>query len=151
MLVKDVMIRDLTSVSPNTNLVDVISLFFAHKTSGFPVVDDGGVVVGFISEKDVMKAALPGYHSFIEDNFVLPDLKYIHEKVLRVSKEPVSGFMAKDPVVFDENENLSGVIMTLFRKDIRKAPVIRGKGLVGIVNREEILRGFLRASIEESH
>jgi CBS domain-containing protein len=149
MLVKDIMDRDLTSLSEETSLLEAIALLSAHKTSGLPVLDDDGKVIGFLSEKDILRASIPGYLGYMDENFAMPDVDKIKARVKRVGTDPVRNYMTKTAVQFDETETVSNAMVTLFKKNIRRAPVVRSGALVGMVNREEILKGFVHDNFED--
>ena len=61
MLVGDLMDRDLTSLGEDATLMEAIEVLSRHRIPGLPIVDTEGRVVGFLSEKDIVRAALPGY------------------------------------------------------------------------------------------
>lgn len=149
MQIKDVMDRDLTSISPDTPLLEALAMLAAHNTTGLPVLADDAKVVGFLSEKDILRAAIPGYLGYMDEGFTMPDIDKIKKRVKAVGGDPARDYMTKSPVVFDEGEALSNAIVVMFKKDIRRAPVVREGSLVGIVGREEILRGFVHDNFED--
>jgi CBS domain-containing protein len=149
MLVRDIMDRDLTSLSEETALIEAISLIAAHKTSGLPVLDNNGRVVGFLSEGDVLKAAIPGYLGYMDENFAMPDVEKIKSRIKRVGTDPVREYMTRGALVFDETETVSNALVALFRRNARVAPVVQKGALVGVVNREDILKGFVQDSFED--
>src|SRR5262249_49386116 len=51
----DVMVRDVVTVKPETDVASAIKLLIEHDISALPVVDDGGNVVGVISEADLVR------------------------------------------------------------------------------------------------
>ena len=51
----DVMVRDVVTVKPETDVASAIKLLIEHDISALPVVDDGGKVVGVISEADLVR------------------------------------------------------------------------------------------------
>jgi predicted transcriptional regulator len=53
--VKDVMSRDVSSISPNQMLSEVATILMANHISGAPVVDDRGRCVGVLSALDYVK------------------------------------------------------------------------------------------------
>src|SRR5262245_3314249 len=55
MLVKDIMRRDVVTVSPQTRLPQVLRLLQPRGFRHLPVVDDG-VLVGIVSDRDVKQA-----------------------------------------------------------------------------------------------
>ncbi|MDR3331629.1 MAG: CBS domain-containing protein [Synergistaceae bacterium] len=149
MLVKDIMDRDLTSLAEDTTLLEAIALLAAHDTSGLPVLGDGGKVIGFLSEKDILRSAIPGYLGYMDENFAMPDVDKIKARVKRVGRDPARDYMTKDAIVFDEEETISNAMVALFKKNIRRAPVVKDGSLVGMVNREEILKGFVHDNFED--
>ncbi|HET8556558.1 MAG TPA: CBS domain-containing protein, partial [Gaiellaceae bacterium] len=54
MNVKDVMTSDVVTVRPDTSLKDVATILTERRISGVPVVDEGGKVVGVVSEGDIL-------------------------------------------------------------------------------------------------
>jgi len=54
--VKEIMTRDLVTVSPLHTLQDVLLLFQKHHYGALPVVDDKGVIKGIISIRDLVRA-----------------------------------------------------------------------------------------------
>ena len=57
MLVRDVMTKNVLTVTPNTVLSDATSLMMAHRIRRLPVVDNGKVV-GVVSRRDLLQYAL---------------------------------------------------------------------------------------------
>ncbi len=55
--VEDHMVKDVETIDGNMNLFDAVDTFLNHKRRRFPIVKDGKLV-GLISQKDVLKAAL---------------------------------------------------------------------------------------------
>jgi CBS domain-containing protein len=48
--------RTLITVGPQVDVGTAIRLFFTHSIGGLPVVSHDGTVVGFVSERDVVRA-----------------------------------------------------------------------------------------------
>ena len=55
LLVRDVMNRDVITVSPETPIQDAAQLMVDHKIGGLPVEEPGGRVVGMITETDIFR------------------------------------------------------------------------------------------------
>ncbi len=53
---RDLMQRDVVSVTPDTPLLDVHRLFVEEEIHGAPVVDDEGRVVGVVTTLDLLRA-----------------------------------------------------------------------------------------------
>jgi predicted transcriptional regulator len=54
-MVKDVMDKDVPTVKPDAKVKDFVKTLVKHNLRFMPVVNDAGVVVGGISETDLMK------------------------------------------------------------------------------------------------
>ncbi|HPE91864.1 MAG TPA: CBS domain-containing protein, partial [Synergistales bacterium] len=125
MLVGDLMDRDLTAVSPETTVAEAVEIMAGHRISGVPVVDEEGKVMGFLSEKDVVRAALPGYFDLLQDSSFLPDYGQFRKRLQRVSLERVDKYMKSDVIVFEEQDTDLHAAMALISRNLKRAPVVR--------------------------
>jgi len=87
--------------------------------TAFPVVDDAGNLVGMISRKDLDKA---GHHG--------------------LGHAPVKGFMSRSLIAVEEDASLQEIQRLMTENAIGRVPVVRGKELVGIVTRKDLLRAL---------
>ncbi|TIU56171.1 MAG: CBS domain-containing protein, partial [Mesorhizobium sp.] len=55
MRAKDVMTAKVVTVSPDHSVRHAARIMLDHRISGMPVVDDGGRVVGIVSEGDFLR------------------------------------------------------------------------------------------------
>ena len=60
--IADIMVKDPLFCSPDTDVIDVLRLFFVEKIGALPVID-GGEVVGIVSQTDIMRAYLKDLES----------------------------------------------------------------------------------------
>src|ERR1700760_4430182 len=51
----DLMTRDVAVVHPDTSLLEAVRLMAGRHISGVPVVDDSGIVIGILSEGDLVR------------------------------------------------------------------------------------------------
>ena len=64
LLVGDYMTRRLTTLSPDTEIMQAVHTLIEKDISGAPVVDESGGLVGILTHKDCMKVVLhAAYHS----------------------------------------------------------------------------------------
>ncbi len=79
----------------------------ADKISGLPVVDEDNHLVGLISEKDILKALLPGYTEFLDDpiqalDFQAMERSYgnvLQKRVVELMSRTVYSVFADEPVM----------------------------------------------------
>ena len=71
MKVREIMTRDLTAVEKDIPVRELIFILNNAEMPNVPVVDEEGRLTGFISEKDLIRAALPGYFEMLHSNKIL--------------------------------------------------------------------------------
>ena len=133
--VKDIMTTDVVVVEPDTPYRRLAGLLRAHRISSLPVVDDNGVVVGVVSETDLLAEETPG---------VRPRRKHTSNATL------TAGDLMTRPVVTTSPDDLvSNVARLMSSHKLRRLPVVDTRGrLVGIVSRSDVLSVFSRPDNE---
>jgi CBS domain-containing protein len=145
MKIKEVMTRDVTSISPQISAKEALDLLLKMEISGLPVIDEKNKLVGMFTEKDILRNVLPSYIEKVgrfvyEENPKLIEKKFQYLKDLSVSK-----LMCKDVVTVDENTSLCEVARLMLTQKVRRIPVLdKEKKVVGIVAREDIVRAYAR-------
>lgn len=140
MKIKDIMIRDVTSVLANCKLIDLIEILSRHKITGIPVVNHSQEVIGFISQHDIIKATLPNYLGIINSGSILSGFIQLSKNLKEYSQHPIEEFMRKNVVTIDEDDNEVLAADLLIRNKIQRLPVLRGGKLAGIVTLTDICR-----------
>jgi CBS-domain-containing membrane protein len=143
MRVSEVMDRDLTAVTEDMSLAEAVEVICRHRLAGVPVVDEEGDLVGFLGETDVIRAALPGYVRYLKDVSLMPDLGQFRSRLRRVAREPLSRFMNREPLCFQEGDGEQKAAAELIRHRMKHAPVLRGRRLIGMVNRADLIAHIL--------
>ena len=73
-MVSHVMTRDLSAVEEEDSILEAVRIFYSQRISGIPVVRSNWILTGYLSEGDILRAALPTYveilmqHSFLDDS-----------------------------------------------------------------------------------
>jgi CBS domain-containing protein len=146
MRIGDLMDLDLTAITPETTVAEAVEVLSVHRISGVPVLNVDGAIKGFISEKDIVKAALPGYFDLLQDPSFLPDFDQFSKRLRKVSLDPVEKFMVRDVVTFDVDDSDFQVAMIMMRENLKRAPVVSEKVFIGMVSRADLLDHLLRSS-----
>ena len=110
----------VVTVRPDTSYREIATTLRAHRVSGLPVVDAEGLVVGVVSETDLLtKRATAG--------------------------RTAGDLMTRPAVTASPDELVSSVARLLSRRKLRRVPVVDRQGhLVGIVCRSDLLSVFTR-------
>ena len=137
-----IMKTDVFTVAPDTPVVAAMELFADKGISGAPVVDDQRHVVGFISDGDIMALFADQVPAFKTAwSFVVERENADFDETLRETMaQPVSEIATKRVVTVDVNDEIGEVARVLAEGHLKKAPVLDGGRMVGIINRSNITR-----------
>ncbi len=142
---------DVFAVSPTTTVGEAMKLFAAKGISGAPVVDDARRIVGFISDGDIMASMADQVPAFKTAwSFVVERGNADFDATLRqVMKQPVSAIATRDVISVNISDDLGEVARVLAERHLKKAPVLEGGRMVGIINRSNITHYAIRRFAEE--
>jgi len=93
--VRELMLRDLTSVDPGDSIRLLVETLESAETSSVPVTDEDGHLVGVISEHDVLAATLPRYMELLHSASFVPNLDQLARGLVRIAGEPVDRHMSR--------------------------------------------------------
>ncbi|WP_197702161.1 MFS transporter [Gordonibacter urolithinfaciens] len=126
----------------DATVLDAVRLFSERGISGAPVVDGRGDAVGFVSDGDVMRAladqtpAFKSAYSFVVERGNAD----FDQTVAAVMGQPVTEIATRHVISVDLHDELGGICKVLADRHLKKAPVLDGGRMVGIVNRSNIAR-----------
>ena len=122
-LVRECMTTDLITLSPETEITVAMMTLLNAKISGAPVVNEKGKLVGVLSKKDCLKAAL--------------NASYYQEWGGAVGE-----YMSKDIQTLDGDLNVVQAAEAFLASTYRRFPVLDEGQLVGQVSRADILKAL---------
>lgn len=147
MIAKDVMTRDVITVSPHDKVENVARLLVDQKISGVPVVDENGHVVGIVTEKDLMIKAgdlrLPFYVTLFDSIIYLENPIKFSEKIKKYTAVKVKEIMTTKVITIDEDTPIPDIVDLMTKKNVNRVPVVRHNHLVGIITRNDILKALV--------
>jgi len=139
----DVMSRNVVSVGPDAPIGDAISLMLEHHISGLPVVVNDGVLVGVLTEGDLLRRSETRTERhrarWIE---FLRGPGRLAEDFVRTHARKVGEIMTEAVVSTTEDAPLSEIVRLMERHHIKRLPVLRGEAIVGIVTRTDLMRAL---------
>ena len=123
--IRDYMVSDIVTVSPNMEIMRAMELLLERRFSGVPVVDEGGRLVGVLSKKDCLKAALnASYHQ--EWGGVVAD------------------YMSKSVETLDASLDLVSAAEWFLASHYRRFPVMEDGRMVGQISRADLLKALVQ-------
>jgi len=135
----DVMSREVTAVSKDAPLANVVALMLGKLYRAVPVVD-GGIPVGMICNSDLVQK---GGLTVRLDLLSKLDKPAVHETLARLAaaNKFAADVMTPGPTVVDEGTPLPRVAEVMAHRRLKRLPVVDDHGaLVGIVSRLDLLR-----------
>ena len=142
----DVMVRDVVTVKPETDVATAIKLLVEHDISALPVVDQTGTVVGVISEADLVRRTEIGTDKqrpwWLE---ALTPGSILAEEFSKSHGRTVGEIMSPHVVSASEDASLGEIAALLERHRIKRVPIIKDGKLVGIVSRSNLIQALALA------
>ena len=146
MQVRDVMTRNVISMTAGETVLSAVNTMLQNRISGLPVVDAQGNLVGMVTEGDFLRRGeigtqrrRPKWLEFLVGPGRLAD-EYVH-----ASGRKVEEVMTSDPVTVSEDDSLETVVELMERRHIKRLPVMRDGKMAGIVSRANLM--FALASL----
>ncbi|MEY8097272.1 CBS domain-containing protein [Falsihalocynthiibacter sp. S25ZX9] len=122
--VSDYMTIDLTLLRPEMRILEAMKVLLDKRISGAPVVDADGALIGVLSKKDCLRAAL--------------NAAYYQEWGCAVS-----GYMSAKVETMEAETDLVTAAGHFLASNFRRFPVVQDGRLVGQVSRADILKALL--------
>ena len=114
MYAKDIMTRDVITVSPTATVKNLAMMLIKNQISGAPVAGRNGKIIGVVSEADI---------------------------VAKKGKD-VKTIMSKNIISVTEDTAVEDIAKLMTTHRIKRLPVMRGSEVVGIVSRADIVNAI---------
>jgi CBS domain-containing protein len=145
MKISEIMIRDVRTLLSDTPAQEAVQDIFKQEISGLPVVDKDGKVVGMFTEKDILRAILPGYVSQVGSFVYENSPKTIKCRVAKLLEYKVSDLMRRDVIKVLEETSVCEVARIMLTQNVRRVPVVdKNDKLVGIVSRTDVVGNIFK-------
>ncbi|MEQ8224306.1 MAG: CBS domain-containing protein [Candidatus Eremiobacterota bacterium] len=142
MKARDVMTKQVITVSSDLSIRKLIQLLITERISGVPVVDDAGEVVGIISERDILKAV---------DRLIKVKVSLDEEREQKGSFNWVDGIMTKEVIFVSEDDPVEHVCKLMSERKIHRVPVMNGKKIVGIITSMDVLKTVATSGLKKDN
>jgi len=143
MKARDVMTPGVVTITPDTKVPDIASLLLERRISAVAVVEDGGKVLGVVSESDLMRRPELGTDK--------PRSRWLQMLVSTEDREhdfvKTHGMRARDvmtsPAVgVAPDASLPDIVALMGKRNIKRVLVLDRDRLAGIVTRTDLLRAL---------
>jgi len=151
MKVKEIMVRDVKSISPDINVKEALDTLWKTGISGLPVIGENNKLVGMFTEREALAYLLPSYIGQV-GKFVYEDNpKVIKKKLAELAQVKISQIMRKDVVTVTQDMALYELARVMVTEKARRTPVVDEQGkVIGMVSRVDILPALIKEAQEAS-
>ena len=145
--VKDIMTREVKTVSPETEIIQAAKLLLSERINGVPVVNQSGEVVGILCQSDLIaqqkSIPIPSLFTLLDGYIPLTLLNRLDREVEKMVATKVENAMTPDPITVNSDNDIEKVAGLMVEKNYHTLPVVDDGKLVGIVGKEDVLRTLL--------
>lgn len=145
---KDIMTRDVVTVTPDTSIEELASLLVQNEISGVPVVDEGGALIGVVTENDLIsrnkRLHIPTVVSFLDAAIYLESSKKFEQEVKRMAATKVGDICNRKVVSITQDTTVVDIATIMDEKKVHLLPVVTAGKIVGIVGKRDVLKAVAR-------
>jgi CBS domain-containing protein len=143
MKARDVLQPRVVTVAESATVETAVRLMLQHHVSGLPVVDGRNQLVGIVTEGDFLRRAeigtQPRHARWVA--FLLGPGR-LADEYRQTHTRQVRDVMTPRVVTVEEDTDAAQIVHLMERHRIKRVPVVRGKDLVGIISRADLVRAF---------
>lgn len=142
--VKEIMTRDVITVSPEMEIAHAAKLLLESGINGVPVVDGTGKLLGVLCQSDLVaqqkKFPIPSLFTILDGVIPLTSTKHLEKEIQKITAATVADAMTPDPVTVRPETSIEEVSTIMVDRNFHTLPVVDEGRLVGIVGKVDVLR-----------
>lgn len=149
MKAKDIMSKDVVTVSPSLGIREIYNILKKTRYGGLPVVDKDKKILGMVTKAEILSVLLPDYFDLLGENIIFIDdfgvLDEEFESLPSFELFIVEDIMRKGAVTVEDNASLLKVVAMMRKHGVRRVLVEEEGCLKGIITRGDICRAFFES------
>ena len=148
--VRDIMDSNPETVRPDTPVEDVIAVLQENELPGVPVINDGGRLVGIVTETDLVlpdddgDLHLPHYVTIFGGTVFIEPLKRFEGKLRKAFASTAADMMSENPTTVSPDTTVDEAAGIIHETGHNRLPVVEHGRLVGVVTRVSVLDALTR-------
>jgi CBS domain-containing protein len=143
---RDIMTREVITALPETPIAELSRTLENRKIGGVPVVDQGGRLVGIVTQSDLVERAreleLPPAINILDFHIYLQIPSQLLKRVERMLGATVGEVMSPKPVTVSPETPVPQVAALMAKQKVHTLPVLEGGKIVGIIGKIDIIRAL---------
>jgi len=142
------MTTEVLTVSPETSIADLSKTLENRKIGGVPVVDQGGRLVGVITQSDLVERArdleLPPAINILDLHIYLQIPSHLIQRVEKMLGTTVGDCMSPNPITVAPDTPVSQIAALMAKQKVHTIPVLKGGKIVGVIGKMDLVRAMAR-------
>jgi CBS domain-containing protein len=141
MKARDIMVREVIAVRPDTLVRDIATLMVEKHVGGVPVLTEKGKLIGIVSQSDLLHRAELGTERKHKWWFrIFADSGALAREYAKAHGLKAHDIMTRYVVSVRDDAELRDVADILDNRRIKRVPVVREDRMVGIITRGDLVR-----------
>jgi CBS domain-containing protein len=147
------MIKDVINALPNNSLKEVMGILVERKIGGLPICDENGILLGMVSDGDILRSIKPierrtydfiFYMEHLGEENLQSRLRALMEKeIIHISK-------TKGLITVSPEDEIEHAVSLLSNHHFKKLPVVdQNNRVVGVISRGDVLRKIQTSLLNE--
>ncbi len=153
MQVRDIYNKEVISINKDARIEEAANIMVEKSIGGLPVVDNEGSLVGIITEKDIIgrhKKIMPLPYIDVLGAFIyLEDPGRANEELKKALAINVEEVMTTPVTSVSPEDDIDLVMQLIVAEGINRIPVEEDGKLVGVIARNDVLKGIMQKNKEE--
>jgi CBS-domain-containing membrane protein len=143
---RDVMTREVVTIDSEASVQDLAKLLEERRISGVPVLDARGVLVGVVTQSDLVQRSrdleLPPALNILDLHLFLETPSHFQKRLEKLLGNKVKDVMTVNPVTVAPDTPVKEIARLMSEKGVHTLPVVEAGVLVGIVGKLDLIRGL---------
>ena len=143
MKVRDFMSAPVVAVRSDLPIAEAARLMLDRTLGGLPVIDSNGLVVGMVTEHDLLrrdaKSQRPHWLQLMVER------EEVTGEAARFRDAKVEDVMTRNPLTVVEETSIDDACRLIRERHIKRLPVLRDRQLVGIITQADLIRALATA------
>lgn len=148
MRVRDIMISEVVAVTAEASVNRIAQLMGERGVSGVPVVDEGGHLVGIVTELDLIvrntRLDPPAFFLLLDGRIPLESPTHFRRRIQHMLGTRAADVMTQAVVSVGPDTEIEDLAALMVKRGVNPVPVVEGGVLAGIVSRADIVRMMAR-------
>jgi predicted transcriptional regulator len=141
---KQLMTEKIITVTPATPVRELAKTLSENQISGAPVLDDQGMVIGVVTESDLIdqnkKVHIPTVVTILDSFIFLESPEKMEKELKKMAGITVEDIFAHEVISVQKDTPLDEVATLMAEKKVHTLPVMDGDKLVGVIGKSDIIR-----------